>query len=180
MYSKDYHPYDPRDPQDRLIDLSIDWADPEVAGSEWGPAYLTATSGSEVEWSTDTDLRQKFSPEPPAVARLTAEAARESGLRQYWSYQQRMIPPGGSVTLTAPYDTGSPIWPTGFPDDYSSEPAMASGARFRPDKRPSQDELLLISTTQQRARENILQAKCRRTKSQKVGNTSGPIRTDTL
>ncbi|KAL8876573.1 MAG: hypothetical protein Q9198_005260 [Flavoplaca austrocitrina] len=165
-----YLPYDPRDLQDRLIDLTIDCADPEVAGSEWGPAYLTATSGSEVEWTTDIDLRQKFLPEPPAVARLTAEAARESGLRQYWSYQERIIPPGGSVTLTAPYDTGSPIWPTEFPDDYSSEPTMASEARFRSDKRPSQDELLLISTTQQRGQENVLQAKCRRVELQKAGN----------
>ncbi|KAL8838565.1 MAG: hypothetical protein Q9176_004962 [Flavoplaca citrina] len=170
LYSEDYHPYDPHDPQDRPINLTIDWADPQVAGSEWGHAYLTATSGSEVEWSTDIALRQEFSPEPPAVARLTAEAARESGLRQYWSYQERIIPPGGSVSLTAPYDTESPIWPIGFPDDDPSEPAMASGARFRADRRPSQDELLLISTTQQRAQENVLQAKCRRVELQKAGD----------
>ncbi|KAL8854704.1 MAG: hypothetical protein Q9221_000486 [Calogaya cf. arnoldii] len=96
------YPYDPRDPQDEVISIGIDWTDPEDAGSTWGLADLTAISGSEVESSTDIRIRQGMLPQPPVVARLTAAAAIESGLQQSWSGQDEILPPGEVVELSAP------------------------------------------------------------------------------
>ncbi|KAL8845743.1 MAG: hypothetical protein Q9221_009111 [Calogaya cf. arnoldii] len=111
-----YYPYDPHDPQDEIISWTgITWDDPKGMLSFWGPANLTAISGSEVEWSTDEDLRKKHrktsGPLWPTVARLTAEAAREGGVKQQWYSQERIVPPGEEVTLTADYDPDNPKWP---------------------------------------------------------------------
>ncbi|KAL8638918.1 MAG: hypothetical protein Q9226_008946, partial [Calogaya cf. arnoldii] len=110
-----YYPYDPHDPQDEIIRLGVSWDDPKSMLSIWGPANLTAISGSEVEWSTDEDLRNRHrkdtGPLLPAVARLTPEAARAGGVKQQWDAQERIVPPGEEVTLTADYDPENPKWP---------------------------------------------------------------------
>ena len=111
-----YDPYDPHSPQENIIRSNIDWADPKTAASMWGFVYLKA-NWSEVEWSTDPNDRKGILPRPPVVVRLTADAARESGLLQQWSPKQEVPPTGEEVALIAKYDWASPLWPTGYPDD---------------------------------------------------------------
>ncbi|CAO1598324.1 hypothetical protein XANCAGTX0491_002093 [Xanthoria calcicola] len=165
------NPYDPHDPQDRLIKSTIDWMNPEIAGSVWGPADVVAISGTEVEWSTDKALCQQALPTATICARLTVEAATRSGLLQAWSYQGRIIPPGGEVFLNAPYDTKSPIWPTGYPDEHTSRIGSSYfkdrfGPRFRPEARPSRKDVLRLSSARQRAHKGLSHNACRRVKSQ--------------
>ena len=163
-------PYDPHDPQDRLITSNIDWTNPEVSGSIWGLAFASAISGTEVEWSTDKALCQQSGVKTATIcARLTAKAARKSGLLQYWSYQGRIIPPGGEVFLQAPYDTKSPIWPTGYPDESTSRIGSnfkdRSGPRFGPEARPRRKDVLRLSSARQRAQQSLHHNACRRVDS---------------
>ena len=158
------YPYDPRDPQDEVISIGIDWTDPEDAGSTCGLADLTAISGSEVEWSTDIRIRQGMLPQPPVVARLTAAAAIESGLQQSWSGQDEILPPGEVVELSAPYDYKSPVWP-GFPDDQSRRTGTAGTPRGRLNTKPRMRDRLVLPATQRR----VHQKACRRARLRRPG-----------
>ena len=177
LNNQGYDPYDPHDPQDPPSKIGWDWANPEVPADVFGPAKLTAISGSEVEWSTDISLRGRLD---PSFARLTAAAARESGLHQSWSEQSRIVLPGGTVTLFAHYDAHNPKWSTGAASDNSLTTVAGGRARIRPDRRPSLGETLLISPTRQRARYDALHATCRRVKLQRTGKPGETIETDSL
>ncbi|KAI4102382.1 MAG: hypothetical protein LQ345_007375 [Seirophora villosa] len=171
LAQNDYlNPYDPHDPQDRLLKSNIDWTNPEITGSVWGPAEITAISGTEVEWSTDKALCQQALPTATICARLTVEAATRSGLLQAWFYQGRIIPPGGEVFLQAPYDTRSPVWRTGYPDERASRIGSSYfkdrfGPRLRPEARPSRKDVLRLSSATQRAHQSISHNACRRVDS---------------
>ncbi|KAI4221802.1 MAG: hypothetical protein L6R36_006636 [Xanthoria steineri] len=177
LAQNDYlNPYDPHDPQDRLLRSNIDWTNPEITGSVWGPADITAISGTEVEWSTDKAICQQTAVKTATeCARLTAEAARRSGLLQSWVYAGRIIPPGGEVYMQAPYDTKSPVWPTGYPDDHTSRVGSAGGPRIRPAARPSRKDVLLMSAARQRAQRNGYFNVCRRVNSQRAAKSDRAV-----
>ncbi|KAL8949736.1 MAG: hypothetical protein Q9222_004182 [Ikaeria aurantiellina] len=111
-----YYPYDSNDPQNTIISMGLNWTDPKTALGMLGDIYIKA-NGTEVEWSTDPDIRKRWLPQPPAVARLTPEAARDYGLLQTWSWQSRIARLDEEVNLTADYDANSPLWPREYPDD---------------------------------------------------------------
>ena len=77
-----YDRYDPHDPQNHIITSWRNWTYPQEVLDAWDSVFLSA-HWSEVEWSTDLDLRKKLFPFrsqlPPVVLRLTARAARNAG-----------------------------------------------------------------------------------------------------
>ena len=104
------HPYDPHNPQDDPFTLGLDFSKKEDARMFIPQAYLKA-GYDEINWSTDINLRRTISPIPPAVVRLTAEAARESGLLSEWMPARRIPREGDTISTQASYDWDSPIWP---------------------------------------------------------------------
>ncbi|KAL8656840.1 MAG: hypothetical protein Q9226_002512 [Calogaya cf. arnoldii] len=158
-------PHDPHDPQDEVISLDIDWTDPEAAVIEWGSVHLTAISGIEVEWSTDIHHRRIIYLAAPVVARLNAEAAKESGLLQSWFWQERILPPGEVVQLMADYDAKNPVWP-GFPDDQSTRTDPASTPRGRLNTKSRMRDRLVLPATQRRVHH---QNACRRARLRRPG-----------
>ena len=133
-----YSPYDPHDPQEKILTLGIDWTSLENQSKEGGFVSIRA-NWSEVEWATDTPDWRKWMPVPPVVARLKAEVATQAGLVSDWESKEEMGHPGEEVDLTVFFDWNSPLWPHGFPDDGSngtvgrlrrpiaSEPVRGSG-----------------------------------------------------
>ena len=115
-----YDPYDPHDPQNRIFKSDINWTDPRQVAPMW--TSLSA-NWSEVEWSTDIDVRRRAFPVaypshlPPVVCRLTARAAKEAGLLGVWNWKERLGPVGKEVDVFDCVDALSPVWPTVYPDD---------------------------------------------------------------
>ena len=79
------HPYDPHNPQQDPFTLVLNFSRKEDAQGFLGPAFIEAEF-EEVDWSTDIEDRRRFLLIPPAVIRLTEEAALETGLLSAWSF----------------------------------------------------------------------------------------------
>lgn len=161
-----YNPYDPHDPQNHIISMGLNWTDPKTALQMWGSAYIRA-NWSEVEWSTDPEIRRHWLPQPPAVARLSAEAASVSGLLQSWCVPPRVGPIGKEVQLTAPYDLESPLWPKGYPDDGLLASSAASQHPIHPNAPSNTAEGMLVPPIRRRIRTMM----CPRAQLERIGHS---------
>ena len=106
------HPYDPHNPQEEPFTLGLNFSKKEDARGFIPDAYIKAQY-DEIDWSTNMSLRRTIAPIPPAVVRLTEEAARQSGLVSEWMPALQVPREGDTISTQASYDWDSPIWSQG-------------------------------------------------------------------
>ena len=107
-------PYDSHNPQNKPFSLGIDWEDPGVSASYGFTGARFDAAYDEIEWTTESKY-DWIKPPPPALVRLTGDAAREIGVLQAWQAWSKIPVPGERVISSAPYDPYSPKWPR-YPD----------------------------------------------------------------
>ncbi|KAI4103804.1 MAG: hypothetical protein L6R37_003607 [Teloschistes peruensis] len=124
-------PYDPHDPQDKLISDGQNWTDPNTqAVSEFWPQVRA--NGTEVIW----DPKHLHEEPPRYYARLRDDVARDAGLLSLWTYESRLYQPHENLPVSAWYDWKSPLWPKGYPDDNAS-PHAPNTLRLPQARQPS-------------------------------------------
>ncbi|KAL8969535.1 MAG: hypothetical protein Q9183_001952 [Haloplaca sp. 2 TL-2023] len=100
---RDDNPYDPHDPQPRLLDTHADYCNKTEAYQ----LYWVTVTARPGEWESVKDE----SYDPPLInVRLTEAAAKEAGLTTGWNWWEVEPPVGESMEVEAYYDWNSPLW----------------------------------------------------------------------
>ncbi|KAL9583122.1 MAG: hypothetical protein Q9212_002895 [Teloschistes hypoglaucus] len=114
-------PYDPHDPQDKLVSDGQDWTNPKTQAQS-GDWPQVRANGTEVIW----DPKYLHEEPPSYYARLRDVVARDAGLLPLWTHKSRLYQPHEELSIAAWYDWESPVWPKGYPDDDASHRALGT------------------------------------------------------